>query len=130
MCPLLYLLCPHKPKRQTHHTLFTNQQTIGGVDGEAAGEGVVYWQSIHIGGLPVASPLVNVPTHVEVDGVAAILTLLAHVLQFHVGQVHGWKVTKDLQRGGVEEKSKLVGNCKIDKTNQPGCGDTRLQLHH
>lgn len=28
--------------RLTHHTLFTNQQTVGGVDGEATGKGVVY----------------------------------------------------------------------------------------
>lgn len=60
-------------------THFTNQQTVGRVDGETAGEGVVYGESIHIGGLPVASPLVHIPTHVEVEGVTAMLGLLAHV---------------------------------------------------
>lgn len=43
------------------HTHITNQQTVGGVDGEAAGEGVVYGESVYIGGLPVASPLVHIP---------------------------------------------------------------------
>lgn len=96
MCLLLSFLCPHIHIRRTYRTLFTNQQTIGGMDGEAAGKGVVYWESIHIGGLPVASPLVNIPTHVEVKGVATVLALLAHVLQLHVGQMHWWEVTKDL----------------------------------
>lgn len=58
------------------------------MDGEAAGKRVVYRESIHVGRFPVASFLVNIPTHVEVDGVAAILILLAHVLQLHVGQMH------------------------------------------
>lgn len=58
------------------------------MDGEAAGKGVVNGKSVHIGGLPVAPLLVNIPTHVEVEGVATFLTLLAHVLQLHVGQMH------------------------------------------
>ncbi len=88
MCLQLSFLCPHIHCGPTHHTRSTNQQTVGGVDGEAAGEGVVYGESVHIGGLPVASPLVHIPAHVEVEGVAASLALLAHVLQLHVGQMH------------------------------------------
>ena len=81
-------LCPHIHYRLTHHTHFTHQQTVGGVDGEAAREGVVYGEPVHIGGLPVASLLIHVAAHVEVEGVAAVLALLAHVLQLHVGQMH------------------------------------------
>lgn len=62
----------------------TNQQTIGGMNGEATGKGVMDGEPIHISGLPVASPLVNIPAHVEMDGIAAGLALLAHVLQLHV----------------------------------------------
>ena len=72
----------------SHHTHFTNHQTIGGVNGEAAGEGVMYGESVHTSGLPVASPLVHVAAHVEVKGIAACLALLAHVLQLHMGQMH------------------------------------------
>lgn len=59
---------------------FTNQKAVGGVDGETAGEGVVYGESVHKGGLCVASLLVDIPTHVEVEGVAACSSLLTHVL--------------------------------------------------
>lgn len=58
------------------------------MDGEAARERVVYGESIYIGGLPVATPLVHIPTHVEVEGVVSYLALLAHVFQLHVGQMH------------------------------------------
>jgi len=61
------------------HTLFTNQQAISGMDGETAGEGVVYGESVHIGGVPVASLLVDIPAHVKVEGVAAFFSLLTHV---------------------------------------------------
>lgn len=63
MHPQLSLPCPQIRYRLTHHTHthITNQQTVGGVDGEAAGEGVVYGESVYIGGLPVASPLVHIP---------------------------------------------------------------------
>lgn len=84
------------PYRITQHKHFTNQQTVGGVDGEAAGEGVVYGEPVHVGGLPVASSLVNISAHVEMEWVAAFLALLSHVLQLHVGKMHWWKVTKDL----------------------------------
>lgn len=50
------------------------------MDGETAGEGLVYGESVHIGGLRVASLLVDIPTHVEVEGVAAFFRLLTHVL--------------------------------------------------
>ena len=59
------------------------------MDGDAAGEGVMYGESVDVGGLPVAPPLVHIPAHVEVERVAAFLALLAHVLQLHVGQMHG-----------------------------------------
>lgn len=62
------------------HKHFTNQQTIGGVDCKTAREGVVYGQPVHIGGFLVASLLVNIPTHVKVQRVAALLSLLTHVL--------------------------------------------------
>ncbi len=74
--------------RLTHHTHFTNQQTVGGVDGEAAGEGVMYGKSVHVSWLLVASPLIHIPAHVEVEWVVAFLTLLTHVLQLHMGQMH------------------------------------------
>lgn len=57
------------------------------MNGEATGEGVMDGEPIYISGLPVASPLVNIPTHVEMDGIAADLALLAHVLQLHVRQM-------------------------------------------
>lgn len=66
------------------------------MDGEAAGEGVVNGNSVHIGGLGVAAPLVNVPAHVEVKRVATRLALLAHVLQLHVGQMHRREVLHNL----------------------------------
>lgn len=66
------------------------------MDGEAAREGVVYGEAVHIGGLPVASLLVHVATHVEVDRVATPLALLAHVLQLHVRQMRRGEVSKDL----------------------------------
>lgn len=62
----------------------TNQQTVGSVNGEATGKGVMDGEPIHISGLPVASPLINIPAHVEMDGIAAGLALLTHVLQLHV----------------------------------------------
>lgn len=74
----------------------TNQQTIGGMNGEATGKGVMDGEPIHISGLPVASPLVNIPAHVEMDGIAAGLALLAHVLQLHVWQMDWGEVPKDL----------------------------------
>lgn len=69
-------------------------------------------EPIHISGLPVASPLVNIPAHVEMDGIAAGLTLLAHVLQLHVWQMDWGEVPKDLmsekgkkgQNGGICQK--------------------------
>lgn len=74
----------------------THQQSIGGVDGDAAGEGVVNGEPVHVGGLRVATPLVDVPAHVEVKGVATRLALLAQVLQLHVGQMHRREVLQDL----------------------------------
>lgn len=82
--------CAHS--RTESGTPFTNQQTIGGVDGETAGEGVVDGKSVHIGGLRVAAPPVNIAAHVEVEGVATRLALLAHVPQLHVGQMHRCEV--------------------------------------
>lgn len=79
-----------------HSAHTTNQQTVGGMDGEAAGKWMVYSESIHIGGLPVAATLVNIPTHVEMQGVASDLTLLAHVSELHVWQMHWREVPKDL----------------------------------
>lgn len=89
------------PRTHTHthaqsQTPFTNQQTVGGVDGEAAGEGVVNGKSVHIGGLQVAAPPVNVAAHVEVERVASRLALLAHVPQLHVGQMHRCEVLQNL----------------------------------
>lgn len=66
------------------------------MDGEAAGKWMVYGESIHIGGLPVASTLVNIPAHVEMQGVATDLTLLAHVPELHMWQMHRGEVPKDL----------------------------------
>lgn len=76
------------------------------MDGEAAGEGVVYGESIDIGGLQVASPLVNIPTHVEVERVAAFLLLLTHVFQLHMGQMHWREVTKNLLMLEPENKDR------------------------
>ncbi|TNN50012.1 hypothetical protein EYF80_039820 [Liparis tanakae] len=99
-------------RRLPRGTSFTDQQTVGGVDGEAAGEGVVYGEPVHVGGLPVVSPLVHIPAHVEVEGVVASLRLLAHVLQLHVGQMHRREVSEDLpvrekrrREASVEDKS-------------------------
>lgn len=77
----------------------TNQQSVGGVNGDATGKGVMDREPIHISGLPVTSPLVNIPAHVEMDGIAAFLTLLAHVLQLHVWQMDWGEVSKDLYKG-------------------------------
>lgn len=75
----------------------TNQQTIGGMDRETPGERVVYGEPVHMGGIPVASLLVNITAHVEVERVAALLSLLTHVLQLHIGEMHWGEVTKDLK---------------------------------
>lgn len=58
------------------------------MNGDAAGKGVVYGQSVYIGGLPVASPLIHIPAHVEMKRVAATFSLLTHILQLHMGQMH------------------------------------------
>lgn len=58
------------------------------MDGKTTREGVVDGESINVRRLPVASSLVNVPTHVEVEGVATRFSLLAHVLQLNIGQMH------------------------------------------
>lgn len=71
----------------THQADFTHQQAIGGVDGEAAREGVVDGESVHVCRLPVASALVYIPAYVKVERVPASQALLAHVLQLHVRQM-------------------------------------------
>lgn len=78
--------CHHKSIVLTNY--FTDQQPIGSMDGEAAGERVVDGKSIHVCWILVAPPLVHVPTHVKVKWVAAHYCLLAHVLQLHVRQMH------------------------------------------
>lgn len=87
---------------QHNQKYITDQQAVGGMDGKTAGEGVVYGESIHVGGLQVASFLVNIPTHVKVDGVAAFSRLLTHVPQLHVGQMHWWEVAENLSMFGRE----------------------------
>ena len=72
------------------------QEAIGGVDGHAAGEGVMDGQGVHVGGGRVASSLVHVSAAVEVQRVAALLLLLAHVLQLHLGHMHRGEVAQDL----------------------------------
>lgn len=115
MCLQLSFLCPYTHYRLiTHHAYFTNQQSVGCMDGEAAGKGVVYGKSVHIGGLLVASPLVHIPAHVEMEGISAFFTLLTHILQLNMRQMHWWEVTKDLvawkreknERTKVEDKLK------------------------
>lgn len=53
-------------------------------------------KSIHIGGLRVASPLVDITTQVKVERVTAFLSLLTHVLQLHVRQMHRREISQDL----------------------------------
>lgn len=65
-------------------------------------------EPVYVSGLPVASPLVNIPAHVEMDGIAADLVLLAHVLQLHVWQMDWREVSKDLMRE-TARKNRMEG---------------------
>lgn len=69
------------------------------MDGDTAGEGVVDGHGVHVGGGRVAAALVHVSAAVEVQRVTALLLLLAHVLELHLGQVHRREVPLDLGQG-------------------------------
>lgn len=60
----------------------TDQQSIGAVDGYTARKGVVDGQTVDRGGGIIASSLIHISVHVEVDWIVS-QCLLPHVLQLH-----------------------------------------------
>lgn len=67
----------------------------------------MYGQPIYIGGLLVATLLVDIPTHVKMHWVGSPHCLLTHVLQLHMRQMHGGEVYKDLQLLEGEQKGEV-----------------------
>lgn len=65
----------------------THQQPVGAVDGDASGEGVMNGQVFHISWRVVASLLIHIPVHMEVDWVVTH-GLLPHVFKLHPFHMH------------------------------------------
>lgn len=87
----------------------TDQQPVGCVDGDAAGEGVMDGQAGDGGRGVVASSLIYVAVHVEVDRIVS-QRLLPHVLQLHPRHVHGPEAALHLKTTAATRDSGL-GAC-------------------
>lgn len=69
---------------------FTHQQAVGPMYGDAAGETVMDGQVLHIGRRMIASSLIHISVHVEVDRVMT-QRLLSHVHKLNTLNVHCFK---------------------------------------
>jgi len=85
------------------------QQTIGSVDCDTAGEGVVDGDILHICRRVVASFLVHISSHVEVNWVMPHC-LLAHIFQFETFKMGSLKIKTDLEndRTPVKKDKRLL----------------------
>lgn len=84
---------------------WTDQQSVGAMDGDAAGEGVVDGHVTDIGWRAVPSSLIHISIHVEMNGVVTH-SLLAHVLELHPGYMNRPEPPLHLDR--IEEMTRIT----------------------
>lgn len=83
-------------RHRTRENHVTHQQTVGPVYGYAAGETMMDGQVLHISRWVVASSLIHISIHVEMNRVVTH-RLLSHVQELHPLDVHCFKTMLHLK---------------------------------